>query len=220
MLRPRVLITGFGPFPGAPVNPTETLIKRLGAEPDRLAGLGDIHAAILPVDYAAAPECLADLGRDGAFDIAIHFGLSAEADGFTLERLARNEIGIGKPDNTGALPASPVILENGENRPSTLPLERISTALGEAGLPWSWSDDAGGYLCNYVFYLSCSPHFSALAAPMSGFVHVPPLPPGSEGEGDPANAMALDDMLAGARLIVSTCVTEWRDRAVTPLTQA
>ena len=26
---PRILVTGFGPFPGAPYNPTETLVERL-----------------------------------------------------------------------------------------------------------------------------------------------------------------------------------------------
>lgn len=218
-MTPRVLITGFGPFPGAPVNPTEALVGRLEAEPGLLSGLADLRTAVLPVDYATVPDLLAALGCNGPFDIVIHFGLGAQAEGFTLERLARNEIRAGKPDNSGTHPAKPVILDNGDDRPSTLPLERIATALGEAGLPWSWSDDAGGYLCNYVFYLSCSPHFPSLNASMSGFVHVPPLTAG-EGEGAPDNAMALDEMLAGARLIVAACVLEWRDRKGDPSPQA
>ncbi len=218
-MTPRVLITGFGPFPGAPVNPTETLVRRLESEPGPLSGPAHIRTAVLPVEYAAVPDLLAELGRHNSPDIAIHFGLSAEAEGFTLERLARNEIRAGKPDNSGAHPDTPVILHEGDNRLSTLPLDKMAIALGAAGLPWSWSDDAGGYLCNYVFYLSCSPHFPALAAGMSGFVHVPPLRVG-EGEGAPVNAMTLDDMLAGARLIIETCVTEWWERATGPFSEA
>ncbi|MAY63769.1 MAG: peptidase C15 [Rhizobiales bacterium] len=209
MKRPRVLITGFGPFPGAPVNPTEALVRRLGTERGNLSAFCDIRTAVLPVEYAAVPDLLAELGRHHSPDIAIHFGLSAEAEGFTLERLARNEIAAGKPDNAGGQPGSSRIVEGGQGRPASLPLGEISARLEEAGLPWSWSDDAGGYLCNYVFYLSCSPHFTGLSAPMSGFVHVPLL----AGEGAnalSANAMPLDDMITGARLIVETCVIAWR----------
>ncbi len=35
---PRLLITGFGPFPGAPENPTERLVKALAAEPAEAFG--------------------------------------------------------------------------------------------------------------------------------------------------------------------------------------
>lgn len=211
MKRPRVLITGFGPFPGAPVNPTEALIRRLEAEPGHLSGLCDIRTAVLPVEYAAVPDLLADLGRRHSPDIAIHFGLSAEAEGFTLERLARNEIAAGKPDNAGGQPKSACIVDAGEGISSSLPLDEIAERLTEAGLSWSWSDDAGGYLCNYLFYLSRSPHFPALSAPMSGFVHVPPL--ADEGSGANAlssNVMSLDDMVAGARLIAEACVAARR----------
>jgi len=30
---PKLLVTGFGPFPGAPENPTEVLMRSLAAEP-------------------------------------------------------------------------------------------------------------------------------------------------------------------------------------------
>ena len=35
---PRILITGFGPFPGAPVNPTAAMIEALAADPAALDG--------------------------------------------------------------------------------------------------------------------------------------------------------------------------------------
>ena len=153
----------------------------------------------------AVPERLAGIAAGFAPDIAIHFGLSARAEGFTLERLARNEIAADRPDNSGVQPHAACIVEGGEGHPSTLPLDAIAAALSEAGLPHSWSDNAGGYLCNYVFYLSRSPHFAEYAPEMSGFVHVPPL----AGPDAPVNAMRLGDLVAGARVIVKTCAENW-----------
>ena len=206
MTRPRILITGFGPFPGAPVNPTRMLIERLQAKPGLLRGVGEIRTEILAVEYDTVPERLASLGAEFAPDIAIHFGLSARARGFTLERLARNEIAADRPDNAGGQPESACIVEGGTAHPSTLPLELIAAALSTAGLPHSWSDDAGGYLCNYIFYLSRSPHFQGFSPAMSGFVHVPPSP----GPDAPENAMTLDDLVAGAQIIAAICGQEWR----------
>lgn len=208
MVSPRILVTGFTPFPGAPVNPTEHLIRCLRENPALLAGAGDIRLEILPVEYDRVPGLLEMLGRDFAPDIAIHFGLSARATGFTLERLARNEI-AGKPDNAGNLPARSWIFDGEPDLPSGLPLEMIAASLAAAGLPVALSDDAGGYLCNYTFYLSCSPAFAAFSPAMSGFVHVPPLP-----QSDPASphAMSLDDLVAGASIVIRAAVDAWRDQ--------
>jgi pyroglutamyl-peptidase len=193
---PRILITGFSVFPGAPVNPTEKLIAALRDDPAALPG--NIRLETLPVEYAAVPGLLDTFGREFAPDIAIHFGLSASATGFTLERLARNGIAASRADNSGAQPGSACIVDGAGDFPSTLPLDAIAADLNDAGLPVAWSDDAGGYLCNYLFYLSRSPDFAGFAPAMSGFVHVPPLK-----EDEPANphAMSLAELLRGAMSI-------------------
>jgi pyroglutamyl-peptidase len=206
MTHPRILITGFGPFPGAPVNPTQKLIETLRADPSLLEGNGEIRTEILAVEYDTVPGRLTAFGAEFSPDIAIHFGLSARAEGFTLERLARNEIAADRPDNAGGQPRQACIVEGGAGQPSTLPLAAIAAKVGEAGLPHSWSDDAGGYLCNYVFYLSRSPHFPDFSPQISGFIHVPPL----AGPDAPANAIAIADLVAGAQIIAGTCAEEWR----------
>lgn len=209
--RPRLLVTGFGPFPGAPVNPTEKLIEALAADPAALDGLAEFRTEVLPVEYAAVPGRLDALGAEFAPDIAIHFGLSAEAQGFTLEKRAQNVVATGRPDNAGDLPAETTIMPGGGDLAATLPLEPIHAALAAKGLPVSWSDDAGGYLCNYLFYLSCARLRAAFAPCMAGFIHVPPLR--TPGEGGPANAMSLDELLAGALAVIETCVGEWQRRS-------
>ncbi|UUP19113.1 pyroglutamyl-peptidase I [Nitratireductor thuwali] len=202
-VRPRVLVTGFGPFPGAPVNPTEWLVEALGGQPWSDA---ELRAAVLAVEYATVAQNAEKLGESHSPDIAIHFGLSAMAQGFTLERIARNEIRRGRADSAGELAASDRICDGEAVLPSTLPLAHIEAALKAHGLPVSWSDDAGGYLCNYLFYLSRSPQWPRFAPAMSGFIHVPPLR--SEGEG-PANGLCRRDMLQGAGLIVAACIEVW-----------
>lgn len=204
---PRILITGFSIFPGAPVNPTEHLVRALAEAPGGLAGLGQLRFEVLPVEYGCVPGLLDRFGTEFAPDIAIHFGLSAKATGFTLERLARNGIAQGRADNSGAQPKAASIVDGAGDLQSTLPLAEIATALDKAGLPVDWSDDAGGYLCNYIFYLSRSPAHPTFAPSMSGFIHVPPLR-----EAEPANprAMALPELAAGAALIVEQCALHWR----------
>lgn len=207
MTRPRILVTGFSVFPGAPVNPTESLVAALRADPALLAGHGEVRVEVLPVEYGRLPALIEALGREFAPDIAIHFGLSARATGFTLERLARNAIAARKPDNGGVLPAPACIVDGAADLSSTLPLDAIAARLAAAGLPVDWSDDAGGYLCNYLFYLSRSPAFAGLSAPIAGFIHVPPL---RETEPEHPAALPLAELVRGACLVVAACATVWQ----------
>ena len=200
---PRLLVTGFGVFPGAPVNPTEKLVRALREAPPPLDGVGAFRAELLDVDYATISGRLSEIGRSFSPDIAIHFGLARECSGFRLERTARNSHRDARPDNSGALPASGRVCDGDETYPSSLPLDDIHAALAGAGLPVEWSDDAGGYLCNTVFTLSRAHACDGLAPAMSGFVHVPPL---REAEPENPRTLAFDDLMRGALIIIDLCV--------------
>lgn len=206
--RPRILVTGFSSFPGAPRNPTERLIAELENRKAELAALGDVRLAVLDVDYRSLPQALTRLGGDFAPDIAIHFGLSGRAGGFMLERLARNVVGP-LPDNAGHVPEARTICALADTFPSTLPLDEMRAALEAGGLPVDWSDDAGDYLCNYLFYHSRAGLAEGFAPPLSGFVHVPPLAddPGADGGG--GVPIAFDRLVEGSLAILSTASTSW-----------
>ena len=49
----RILITGFGPFPGAPFNPTQPLVKRLLRLQRPALGDVELSGHIFPVTYNA-----------------------------------------------------------------------------------------------------------------------------------------------------------------------
>lgn len=206
---PRILITGFSVFPGAPVNPTEALVGILSDEPSAGEGGGAFRAEVLAVEYATIRDRLSAIGRDFAPDIAIHFGLARECSGFRLERVARNSHAGARPDQSGAMPAAMAVCAGPDTLPSTLPLGLIAERLSAAGLPVEWSDDAGGYLCNTVMTLSLAHACDGLRPAMSGFVHVPPL---KEAEPANGNAMAIGDLAAGARIVVRACLDAWAER--------
>ena len=204
---PRVLVTGFEPFPGAPVNPTEWLVGALREAPPVLPCTGAFKAEMLPVAYQAVAARLSGIGADFRPDIAVHFGLAQECAGFRLERIARNCFVEPRADNLGFIPASGPICEGPDTLPSGLPLEAIHRALTASGFPAEWSDDAGGYLCNTVFTLSLARGAAGFEPTMSGFIHVPLLDEGMAG----AIRTVFDAKMLreGAEIILRTCVAAY-----------
>ena len=197
----RLLATGFTPFPGAQQNPTEHLIRHFETNPP-LGGLDvECRFAVLPVDYQEAVPVLEASASGFKPHVAVHFGLAKTASGFRLERLARNGIASSVPDNAGAVPEASPIRRGAADIPSSLPLARIAEALEERGHTVEWSDDAGGYLCNYVFFHSAAGLCRGLPAPMSGFVHVGPAD----------TARDFKKLVEGAEMILEICVSEARD---------
>ena len=75
----RVLLTAFGSFPGAPVNPTMAIARRVERRHGRrLARLGvEIHTAVLPVVYKGAERRAADLIAAVQPHVVLHLGLAA-----------------------------------------------------------------------------------------------------------------------------------------------
>ena len=74
----RILITGFGPFPGAPFNPTQPLVARLLRL--RRPALSDVEPAghIFPVTYSAVDRELPELLKKYRPQALLMFGLRSE----------------------------------------------------------------------------------------------------------------------------------------------
>ncbi len=169
----RVLVTGFGPFPGAPVNPSAWLAEAL---PERLSGIGvELHTCVLPTQWETVEELARHLHETIQPQVTIHFGLSHIAKGFRIERSAHNRA-IARTDASGALPRGRVILDQGPERLDTaLPTSALSTHLRERGIPAASSRSAGRYLCNFLYYLSLDRAARQASASAVLFVHIPPF---------------------------------------------
>ena len=174
MERPRILLTGFGPFPGVPTNPSgwlaETLAERLPAPELH----GRIHARIFPTEWQAA-ALVADLCETLQPHVMIHFGVSEHAKTFRIEHSAHNRT-APRADAGGALPASPVILGEGAGRLDTaFPAAALARHLKTNGVAAVTSHSAGHYLCNFLYYHSLDWALRQSAPPLVLFVHVPPM---------------------------------------------
>ena len=77
MARPRVLVTGFGPFPGVAENPSAWLAETLASQPPKIDA--ELHAKVLPTAWQAA-ELMPRLYEKLQPHVMIHFGVSPRRD--------------------------------------------------------------------------------------------------------------------------------------------
>ncbi|MEI8276072.1 MAG: pyroglutamyl-peptidase I [Hyphomicrobiales bacterium] len=169
---PTLLITGFGPFPGAPFNPTIQLVEEL-AQLKRPA-LADVKIVshIFETSYAAVDRELPALLAQHKPDALLMFGLAAATRFIRIETRARNALTL-LPDASGQILRRNVIAEGGLSaRTMPAPQRRLLAAARTAGLAVRLSRDAGRYLCNYLCWKASEAGGPGLAA----FVHVPLVP--------------------------------------------
>ena len=171
--RTRVLITGFGPFPGVPVNATMRLVPMLAETVPSVFPDLECDHLLLATEWGHAPARVAEtMQASGAPDLLLHFGVSSRARGFEIETRARNACQMSA-DAAGTLPGSPRLAEDGRSFiHATLPVAHVVARLRAQGIPAFASRDAGAYLCNAVLYRSLEAQHRHGVARL-GFVHIP-----------------------------------------------
>jgi pyroglutamyl-peptidase len=129
---------------------------------------------VLPVSYARAADALREAIRVREPDVVVCFGLAESRETIGIERFAHNLDEAATTDNDAAPGSGGAIDPEGPVAyASTLDVDAIVEALREADIPVEPSRDAGGFLCNHVFYVL----MRELRPPQrGGFVHVPKLP--------------------------------------------
>jgi pyroglutamyl-peptidase len=169
-MAPTILVTGFGPFPGAPFNPTGLLVARLARV--RL-GRAKIVTYIFPTTYAAVDRDLPKLIARHRPDALLMFGLANNAITLRIETRARNALSQLK-DAGGFVPR---LRQIAPGRASALPLPTPSrlllAAARAAHMPAVISNDAGDYLCNYLCWQAAMASRKASGPRLAAFVHVP-----------------------------------------------
>jgi pyroglutamyl-peptidase len=173
--RLRILITGFGPFPGAPFNPTQPLVARLLRL--RRPALGDVELSghIFPVTYNAVDRQLPDLLAMRRPQALLMFGLADRTRFVRIETRARNAVTTLWPDADHARVRKGSIAGGTEAMmfgPHTAKLLRA--ALG-TGIDARASRDAGSYLCNYLSWRAIEATCHDTGPRLAAFVHVPLL---------------------------------------------
>lgn len=171
----QILLTGFGPFGSVLQNPSQRLVRYFGRHP--LKGIS-LTTITLPVSYVQAPCTVEALLRQHLevgypFDYVLMLGVAAHSSYWCVERVAHNRVSDKLDVEETRFAPGPIRSGAPDRLYATLPVERLVEALADRGLPVSLSEDAGDYLCNYL-YFSTLYFLSGLPnPPKAGFLHVP-----------------------------------------------
>jgi pyroglutamyl-peptidase len=173
--RLRILITGFGPFPGAPFNPTMRLVERLTQLRRPLFDDVAFCSHIFHVTYATVDRELPQLLAKHRPHALLSFGLAARTPYLRVETRARNAVTTIWPDadgtrvRKGSIAADAGAVMFG---PHTAKLLRAALA---TGIDARASRDAGSYLCNYLSWRAIEATQQDNGPHLAAFIHVPLL---------------------------------------------
>ena len=171
-MQSKVLLTGFGPFPGVPHNVSGAFAEALAAAAGSCFRHTEFEAACLPTVWQEAPLQLERLYYVHKPTIALHFGVSHLAKTIVVETTAKNC--TGRPDAHGAEPDMEHLLPGGAKELSaTVPVGRLVARMRNAGVPAVVSHDAGAYLCNALLYHSIELMRVLRTDGQCGFIHLP-----------------------------------------------
>ena len=208
-----VLVTGFGPFPGAPLNPTGTLAQTLARI--RRPALSGVRLVphVFPTSYLAVDRDLPRLLAEAKPDALLMFGLSSRTQCLRIETRARNALSAMR-DADGQRARATYIVSGG---PGALsfgnPALQLALASRHRHVPAATSRDAGRYLCNYLSWRAIETVARPGGPKLAAFVHVPRLRPGPSRRHAPGRGWRMENLLRGAEAILLAAVAETRRRA-------
>lgn len=202
-----ILLTGFGPFPGAPVNPTERLVEKL-MRSRRLALQGTRRTAhVFRTSYAAVDRELPELLKRIKPDVLVMFGLAARTRNIRIEIRARNAASRVVPDAAGRRPRAGSIAPGAAaSLALRIPAQRLLQAARSVGVKAALSRDAGRYLCNYLCWRATEAAARPNGPKVAAFIHVPKV----QGKGSRRAPLTLDQLVRAGEAIVRAAVASAR----------
>ncbi len=166
-----ILITGFTPFDGRPVNASWIAASALAQA--RVFRGHRLRAIEIPVCWGAPRIALAQALEAGTPSFILSMG-EGEPGIFRLETRARNAR-RERADNAGRVPAGEPNSPTGpDERRSSFACQSLCEALAAQGIPVRLSEDAGAYLCEELLYTLEELREATPAIEQVLFVHVPP----------------------------------------------
>jgi pyroglutamyl-peptidase len=198
-----ILVTGFEPFGGETVNASWEAAQKLeGWRHDDTVAV----ARLLPCAYDASVKKLISAIETLRPDALLMTGQAARRAVVCVERFAHNLDDATAPDNDGALRralrisrAAPEWLE------TTASVRTIARAITGAGIPARVSRDAGGFVCNHLYFGALQYLSDKRSAIPAVFVHLPVTPeqaPPGANEKRLTPAEASDALRAAATAIL------------------
>lgn len=162
----RVLVTSFEAFQNFDSNPSFEVMNELRRD-QRLHSLPDVEIVFRSIEVSwNAVSLFIDKSRLEHFDLILHMGVATGERNTRIELMGRNV--CSGTDVHGKIPDVEVIKENAANEYTNISLPIINKLLVQFGFV-KISDNAGSYLCNYIYYKSlCAFRNNSLVV----FVHI------------------------------------------------
>lgn len=145
----KILVTGFDPFGGEPVNPAFEAVKLL---PESIAGVSVVKLEIPTVFTRSAMVVEEAIEREKP-DYVLCIGQAGGRSAVTVEKVAINLAEARIPDNDGEQPFDTPLREDGDTAYfATLPVKAMVKRINASGIPALMSYTAGTYVCNSIMY--------------------------------------------------------------------
>ena len=178
-----ILVTGFEPFGGETINASWEAARRLeGWRHGEYAAV----ARLLPCAYDASVKELVLAIETLRPDALLMAGQAARRGVVCVERFAHNLDAAAAPDNDGVLRRGIRIFRDAPDwLKAAAPVTAIIRGMKEVGIPARVSTNAGGFVCNHLYFGALDYLRRERRAIPAIFVHLPATP-----EQTPARANA------------------------------
>jgi pyroglutamyl-peptidase len=187
--KPEILVSGFLPFQGEQLNPSELLLHWIQEK-----YLNKIDTILLPVSFEKAHIILQSKLRGKNYKVLLMLGQAGGRSRICLERVALNWIETDFPDEDRVSPArGPIEIEGPAALFTDLPIEGWKSRLAETQQQVEISLSAGGYVCNQLYYKSLQWIKGNNVRTGACFIHVPYLPEQTSNKSQ-APSMELEEM--------------------------
>lgn len=201
-----VLLTGFEPFGGEAINPSEEIAREIN---DATIARHRVVGALLPCVFGASIKELKRQIKIHEPEIVICLGQAGGRAEITPERVAINLDDARIADNAGQQPIDKPVAKDGPAAYfSTLPIKAIVHELRKRDIPALVSQTAGTFVCNHVFYGLMHELALHREGVRGGFIHVPYLPEQATA-GQPS--VPFEMMTHAVRIAIETAVNYRRD---------
>ena len=166
----KILVTGFDPFGGQPINPAYESVKLL---PDSIGG-AEIVKVEIPTVFGRCADKVEEAIKQHSPDCVLCVGQAGGRSSITVEKVAINYCDARIADNDGNQPLDCKIKEDGETAYfATLPVKAMVENCRKNGIPANLSFTAGTYVCNDVMYRLLYMTDKKYPHIKGGFIHVP-----------------------------------------------
>lgn len=190
----KLLLTGFDPFGGQPINPALEAVKLVA---DKIGNIEIVKLEVPTVFYKSI-ETVDKAIAEVKPDVVLCIGQAGGRYDITPERVAINVNDARIADNEGKQPLDGPIFEDGDAAYFTdLPIKAMVANVREAGIPASVSNTAGTFVCNHLMYGVLYLAAKKYPGLRGGFIHVPFIPSQVVNRPTPAPCLSVEMIAQG-----------------------